>query len=102
MVSETYLEGVETQDSDRRIMLGMVRAIDRGVGRILDKLEEEGLNENTLVVFVNDNGGAKFASNEPLRGEKATMWEGDSRVPMIMRWPGQLIGKRNRVFGNVR
>jgi arylsulfatase A-like enzyme len=90
MVPDTYLEGIETQDSDRRVMLGMVRAIDRGVGRILDKLEVEGLSENTLVVFVNDNGGAKLASNEPLRGEKATMWEGGSRVPMIMRWPGHL------------
>jgi len=60
--------------------------IDWSVGEILRVLEEEGIDENTLVIFTTDNG-TRSGSSGPLRGAKARMYEGGIRVPTIMRWP---------------
>ncbi|MCK4958548.1 MAG: sulfatase-like hydrolase/transferase, partial [Planctomycetes bacterium] len=68
-------------------------AVDDGVGRVLDKLEDLQLKENTLVFFLSDNGGptTKNASrNAPLRGGKGDVWEGGFRVPFVAQWPGHL------------
>jgi len=77
-----------------RVYAAMVRALDRSVGRVMEKLEEEGLAENTLVVFSSDNGGAGYIGipevNEPYRGWKITLFEGGIRVPMFMRWPARI------------
>ena len=65
-----------------------VEQLDRSVGRISLKLEELGLSENTLVIFISDNGGLMSqTTNEPLRAGKGTFYEGGIRVPAIMRWP---------------
>ena len=74
----------------RRKYAGLVKALDDNVGEILDALEREGLSEETLVIFTNDNGGqtSTGALNTPLRGRKGTVWEGGVRVPCAMRWPG--------------
>ena len=84
---------------DRRKYAAMVRAVDRNVGRVMDKLRELGLADNTLIVFTNDNGGGgnnakehtrNTAINRPYRGHKFDVLEGGVRVPFIMHWPGQV------------
>jgi arylsulfatase A-like enzyme len=72
----------------------MVDELDQSVGQILDKLDELGLRENTIVVFTSDNGGFlgdekdDATVNTPLRAGKGHMYEGGIRVPTIVRWPG--------------
>ncbi len=61
--------------------------LDDGVGLLMKKLKELGLEENTLVVFTSDNGGTQQSSQEPLRGNKGGYYEGGIREPFIMRWP---------------
>jgi len=77
---------------------GMIRGLDNSVGLILEKLEKTGLEKNTLVIFMSDNGGfdSKITNNRmatdnsPLRGGKACLTEGGIRVPLILRWKGKI------------
>ena len=95
-----YLERIEHALSPlRRGYLGLVMALDEAVGTIMSGLEEAGLEEETLVVFANDNGGPgvsdrcaakNTSSNTPLRGFKQELYEGGIRVPLIMRWTDTL------------
>ena len=91
----------QIQDEQRRTYAAMVSAMDDGVGKVLGTLREQNLDQNTLVVFFNDNGGPTMAttsvngsSNAPLRGSKRTTWEGGIRVPFILRWSGRLPAGR--------
>lgn len=78
----------------RQTLAAMTWALDRSVGNVMDKLDELGLRENTLVFFLSDNGGAAFnnSSNNPLKGWKGNKFEGGHRVPFFLSWPGTLEG----------
>ncbi|MFT5483013.1 MAG: arylsulfatase A-like enzyme [Halieaceae bacterium] len=77
-----------------RVYAAMIRALDRSVSRIVAALEEEGLADNTLVMFTSDNGGPGYIGlpdiNAPYRGWKLTNFEGGLRVPMFIKWPSRI------------
>lgn len=77
----------------------MIRSLDESVGKLMATLEELKLTDNTLVIFMSDNGGVSYktsdghpptTSNAPLKGSKAMMFEGGIRVPLIFRWPAMI------------
>lgn len=69
---------------------GAVTCMDEAIGALLEAVEKAGQTDNTVVLFLSDNGGSGNGGNAPLRGSKSTMWEGGLRVPFIAAWPGKL------------
>lgn len=67
-----------------------VTRMDAAIGRVLAAVEAAGETEETIVIFLSDNGGSGNGGNAPLRGAKSTMWEGGLRVPFLMKWPGKV------------
>jgi arylsulfatase A-like enzyme len=76
------------------VYAAMIRALDRSVGRIMEALEEEGLADNTIVMFSSDNGGPGYIGlpdvNAPFRGWKISNFEGGLRVPLFVKWPSRI------------
>ena len=96
-VTDRYLARFpQIADPRRRAYAAMLSAMDDGIGKTLEALRTEHLEENTLIFFFSDNGGPTIvggvngSSNAPLRGSKRQTWEGGIRVPFIIRWKGHL------------
>ncbi len=81
-------------DHRRRVYAAMVKSVDRSVGRVLQTLREEGLDDNTIVIFTSDNGAPGYIGipevNKPYRGWKLTQFEGGLHVPYVAKWPGRI------------
>jgi arylsulfatase A-like enzyme len=92
--TDTYLDRFQNiKNKKRRTFAAMFSAMDDAVGKILDKVRALGQEENTLIFFLSDNGGPTgqtTSRNAPLRGAKATTWEGGVRVPFCAQWKGRL------------
>ncbi len=84
----------QIKDHKTRVYGAMIAQLDRGIGRVMAKLKAEGIDDNTLVIFTSDNGGAWYNGieglNAPYRGWKATFFEGGIRTPLFMRWPAKI------------
>ncbi|MBA4150159.1 MAG: sulfatase-like hydrolase/transferase [Verrucomicrobia bacterium] len=87
---QMYPAGTTTREKNRSKYMAMVTCLDEAIGDILNTLKQLKLAENTLVIFISDNGGGSIADNRPLRGTKSQMWEGGIRVPFIARWPNKI------------
>ena len=91
---EDYAALPQIKDHTERVYGAMILSLDRNVGRVLQTLKEQGLDDDTLVIFTSDNGGAHYIGveglNSPFRGWKGTFFEGGIRVPLFMRWPTRL------------
>ena len=91
---EDYDALPQIKDHRLRVYGAMARNLDANVGRILQTLKDEGLDQNTLIVFTSDNGGAGYIGlpdvNKPYRGFKSTFFEGGIHTPFFMRWPGTI------------
>jgi uncharacterized sulfatase len=91
---EDYEALAHIENHRERVYAAMIRSLDRGVGEVLDALERNGLDENTLVLFTSDNGGAGYIGlpevNSPFRGWKITLFEGGIHVPFFVKWPARI------------
>lgn len=80
------------EDETRRKYASMVYSMDQNIGKILHELQQQGLEEDTLIFFLSDNGGPRniAASNGELRGQKGEFYEGGIHVPYVVQWKGKL------------
>ena len=91
---EDYEALSHIENHRERVYAAMIRSLDRGVGEVLAALERNGLEDNTLVLFTSDNGGAGYLGlpeiNSPFRGWKITSFEGGIHVPYFAKWPARI------------
>ena len=98
-IVKKYKEKLDKLPEDERqnfnpVYAAMIEAVDTSVGRVVAKIDELGLSENTLIVFTSDNGGlASVSQLDPLRGCKGSLFEAGVRIPACMRWTGTIKAK---------
>lgn len=86
-----YKKNYKGQIQFRAAYAAMIDALDKSVGKLMSFLKEQNLDEETLIIFLSDNGGVSgWTNNAPLRAGKGTFYEGGVRVPFIARWPGRI------------
>jgi arylsulfatase A-like enzyme len=90
----------DIKDHKTRVYGAMIAQMDRRIGDVMAKLKALGLDDNTLILFTSDNGGAWYTGieglNSPYRGWKATFYEGGIRTPLFMRWPAKIAAGTER------
>ena len=95
-VPKEYFDQVQNvEDSVKRVYYGMIEALDDAVGQVKEKLRSTGIEKNTIIFFISDNGGAAYTratGNTPLRGGKCTHFEGGLLVPFFINYPGTKNG----------
>ena len=84
----THGAGPMTDGGSLKIFGAMMKSMDAGIGRVLKALERAKLDRQTLVIFTSDNGGERYSFNWPFSFQKGFLWEGGTRVPAMVRWPG--------------
>lgn len=98
-----FVQPDEPGTATRQDYVAMLERADQGIGQILATLKRHGLEQNTLVIYVQDNGGEWLSRNAPLFNRKGTVWEGGIRVPAILRWPARIpAGRVSKQVGIVQ
>lgn len=88
-----YTDPFSELTGTRRTFAGMQAGLDAAVGKVLDAIKKQGIEKNTVVFFLSDNGGPTqqtTSSNKPLRGVKGQMYEGGIRIPFMVQWQGKV------------
>jgi arylsulfatase A-like enzyme len=81
------------QNPKRKIYAAMVSAMDDGIGAVLKEIKDKGVEKNTIVIFLSDNGGPEndnASNNGVLRGQKSNFWDGGIKVPFAIQWPAKI------------
>lgn len=78
------------EGGSQEIYAAMMKSLDDGIGEIMAAIEQSGLNENTILIFTNDNGGERYSNNGGLSKSKMSLWEGGIKVPALVKWSGKI------------
>jgi len=97
-VPKSYFDRLHNvRDTVKRVYYGMIEALDDAIGEIVRKLKEANIDEQTMIMFISDNGGATYTratDNAPLRGGKCTHFEGGLLVPFFIKYPAMIHGSQ--------